>query len=133
MDLSPRQLALYAARQMYDKGAEDLVVLELPEDRRALFDYVVIGNGRSERQVRTLVDEVYHFCKRNKIAHFPAEGEAGWRVIDCHEVVVHGLLPELRDHYRIEGLWDAPIVVDHEAEWADLPDLSVSDTSSSDV
>ena len=122
MEPTPRELALHAARKMLDKGAEDLLVLQVPEHQRALFDYVVIANGRSERQARTLGDEVYHFCKRHQIEHFPPEGEAGWRVVDCHEVVVHAFTPELRAHYRIEALWPDAVAVDVDAELAALPD-----------
>ncbi len=122
METTSRQLALHAARKMLDKGAEELVVLHLPEDQRINFDYVVIANARSERQAKTLVDEVYHFCKRHAVEHFPAEGEAGWRLIDCHEVVVHAFLPELRGHYRIEALWPAAESVDVAAGLAELPD-----------
>jgi ribosome-associated protein len=122
MEMTSRELALHAARKMLDKGAEELVVLHLPEAQRLNFDYVVIANGRSERQARTLVDEVYHFCKRHNVEHFPAEGEAGWRLIDCHEVVVHAFLPELREHYRIEALWPAAEAIDVAAGLAELPD-----------
>ena len=122
METSPHDLALHAARKMLAKGAEDLVVLHLPPAQRSSFDYVVIANGRSERQAKTLVDEVYHFCKRHDIDHFPAEGEAGWRLIDCHEVVVHAFVPELREHYRIEELWPDAERVDVEAGLEHLPD-----------
>jgi len=122
MEPTPRQLALHAARKMLDKGAEDLVVLHLPEHQRALFDYVVVANGRSERQARTLCDEVYHFCKRHAIDHYPPEGEAGWRVVDCHEVVVHAFVPELREHYRIETLWPEAEALDVASELPALPD-----------
>ena len=122
MEPSPRELALHAARKMLDKGAEELVILELPPEQRVLYDYVVVANGRSERQVSTLIDEIYHFCKRHEIAHFPSEGEAGWRLIDCHEVVAHALLPELREHYQLEALWPGAVTIDYDSELAALPD-----------
>ncbi|MDA3963365.1 MAG: ribosome silencing factor [Planctomycetota bacterium] len=122
MDCTAHELALHAARQVLAKGAEDVVVLSMPEHQRGLFDYVVIATGRSERQTKTLVEEVYHFCKRHQISHFPPEGEAGWMVVDCHEVVTHAFLTEMREHYRIEELWPEATVVDVEAELQNLPD-----------
>ncbi|MHC5068674.1 MAG: ribosome silencing factor [Planctomycetota bacterium] len=123
MELPPRELALHAARAMLDKGAEDLIVLHLNEEQRGLFEYVVIANGRSERQARTLADEVYHLCKRQGIPYFPPEGDAGWRVVDCHEVVAHAFTPELRAFYRLDELWADAERIDVEAELAALAPL----------
>ncbi|MFW5845632.1 MAG: ribosome silencing factor [Planctomycetota bacterium] len=121
MDVSPRDMALHAARRMYDKGAEQLQVLHVPDENQ-LYDYVVIGAGRSERQTRTLVDEVYHFCKRHDIPHGPVEGAAGWYVIDCYNVVVHGFTPELLDYYELAKRWPQARPVQYEALWAAVPD-----------
>ena len=122
MHPSPHDLALHAARKLLEKGAEDMVVLHLPPEQRSLYEYVVIGNGRSERQVRTLADEVYHFCKRHGIARFPVEGEAGWMLVDCHEVVVHAFTPEARERFRLESLWPDAERLDVDAALAVLPD-----------
>lgn len=122
LELNPLELALNAARLMLGKGAEELTLLELLPEQRTLYDYVVIGNGRSDRQASTLVNEVYHFCKRHQIAHFPVEGELGWHVIDCHEVVVHGLTEETRGYYQLEQLWPGAKSIDFEALLEKLPD-----------
>lgn len=119
--MEPRELAVNAARRMLDKGAEDLVILAIPEGTRA-FDFVVVASGRSERQVATLVAEVYHLCKRHQIAYFPVEGEEGWRLIDCHEVVVHAFTEDARGYYDLEGLYRDATALDHEALLAELPD-----------
>ena len=132
MDISPRDLALHAARLMLAKGGEDLVVLHLPDEQRGLFEYVVIANGRSERQARTLADEVYHFCKRQQVPRFPPEGDAGWRVVDCHDVVVHSFTPELRAFYRLDELWSEAERIDYEAELTDLPDLDAASNDADD-
>jgi ribosome-associated protein len=125
---TPRELAIHAARKMRDKGAEDLQLLHLPAGRRGLYEYVVIGCGRSERQVATLASEVYHFCKRHGVPHFPVEGEGGWRLVDCHEVVAHALLPDLRERYRLEALWAGAEALDIEALLPTLadPDAAVA-------
>jgi len=103
MATDSRQLAIQAARCAYEKGGEDIAILALPAG--AVFDYVVIANGRSERQAATLVDELYHYCKRHGIPHAGVEGEVGWRLLDCYEVVMHAFVPEARARYDLEGLW----------------------------
>lgn len=124
---TPRELALHAARLILGKGGEDVVVLELPDEHRSLYDYVVIGNGRSDRQAHTLVNEAYHFCKRHKVPHFPVEGESGWYVVDCHDVVVHSFVEDQREHYQLEALWPGCTQVDFETELEALPDPDLQD------
>lgn len=129
-DSSPtsRQLALHAARCMLDKGGEAVTVLALPEGLR-IFDFVVLGNGRSERQTATLADEVYHFCKRHQISHQPVEGAQGWRVVDCFDVIVHAFTTEQREYYDLDNLWPDARSLDLEAELAQLPRLDPEGSS----
>lgn len=118
--MASRELALQLARLIDDKGGVDLTVLQLPANH-AVFDYAIIVTGRSDRQVRAIVDEAVHFCKRHKIPHFPVEGDSGWHLLDCYDVVVHALSGELRDFYRLERLWPGAKTVPHEEEWKSLP------------
>jgi ribosome-associated protein len=122
MTLSSRETALHIARLVDEKGGNDLSLLQLP-DGDALFDYALIVTGRSDRQVHAIVSEVLHFCKKHGIAHFPLEGESGWQLIDCYDVVVHALSAELRDFYRLENLWPGARAVAYADEWDDLPAL----------
>ncbi len=124
--VSAEELAVHACRKMHDKGAEEMRLMELPEGS-SLFDYVILANGRSERQVSTLIDEVYHFCKRHKIPHNPVEGEAGWKLIDCYGVVVHAFTEEMREYYDLDHLWPDVQDIDFEHEMALLPDLDQDD------
>jgi ribosome-associated protein len=120
-DLTPLALACHAASLCAGKSAEGVTVLRLPEG--AEFQYVVLATARSERQAYTLVDEVFGFCKRRKIAHRPVEGEAGWYLIDCYSVVVHALGEAQRSFYAFERLWRKADSVDWQAELAKLPAL----------
>lgn len=122
-DFSAHDLAVHAARAMDLKGAEDLRVLAIPPSSGAPFDYVVLGNGRSERQVSTLAEEVFHLCKRQGIPHRPVEGEGGWRVIDCMDVIAHAFTADLRAFYRLETLWTGSQEIDLAEAFAKLPTL----------
>ena len=120
-DLAPLAFACHAASLCAGKSAENVTVLRLPPGGE--FTFVVLATARSERQAYTLVDEVFGFCKKRKIAHKPVEGEAGWYLIDCHSVVVHALGEEQRAFYNFEKLWKKAETVDWEAELAKLPAL----------
>ncbi len=119
--IDTQELAIHACRKMHDKGAEEMRLLELPEG--ALFDYVILANGRSERQTTTLIDEVYHFCKRHNIPHVPVEGEAGWRLIDCYGLIVHAFTEEMREYYDLDHLWPDAEEIDWEHELDNVKDL----------
>lgn len=117
-----RQLALHAARLASNKGAEAIRVLQLPADAGTVFDYAVLASGRSSRQTTTIVDEVFHFCKRHGVPRMPVEGDAGWMLVDCYDVVVHALEEETRARYDLDRLWPRACEVDWEQEVADLDD-----------
>jgi ribosome-associated protein len=123
MHFTSRQLALHAARLASDKGASDILVLQLPEIAGTPFDYVVLATATSDRQTNAVVEEIYHFCKRHDVSRMPVEGESGWMLIDCFDVVVHALSSEQRAHYDLDHLWPmAKAVTKWEAESKTIPD-----------
>jgi ribosome-associated protein len=122
MEMSALDLALHACRKMDGKGAEELRLLKV-DDELYPFGFVVLANGRSDRQSQTLISEVLHFCKRHGLAHGAVEGESGWYLIDCFQVIVHAFTPELREYYQLDRLWPQAKTLQHEALLASLPDL----------
>lgn len=73
-------------------------------------DVMVIATGRSDRHVRALADSVVESCKRAGEQPLGVEGqEAGeWVLVDLSDVVVHVMLPKVREFYNLEKLWDIP-------------------------
>ena len=120
-DMTTRELALHACRKMLDKGGENVRLMELQEEN-SLFDFVVLANGRSERQVSTLINEVYHFCKRYNQGYHPVEGDSGWKLIDCYSLIVHAFTDDMREYYDLDNLWSGVKDIDFEAELEKLPD-----------
>ncbi len=117
-----RAVALHAARCLLDKGCEDVRVMELP-DGTAIFDYVVLGTARSDRQANAAVDAVYRLCKHQKIGHLPVEGGNGWSLVDCLDTVVHVMTAENRDRYAIDSLWKQARDLDLDKELKKLEPL----------
>ena len=117
---SSRDLAVAAARAAADKQGERVVVLDV-RDLIVITDYFVISSGGSQRQVRTIVDEVERALRTQGVKPVRREGEreGGWVLLDFVDVVVHVFAPEERDYYELERLWrDAPTVEWEEAEIA---------------
>jgi ribosome-associated protein len=73
----------------------------------------VIASGTSDRQVKTIADEVVQQLKAQGVRPVRTEGEVGarWVLLDFVDFVVHVFNDEEREFYRLENLWrDAPVV-----------------------
>ena len=109
----PRELALLAAAAAAEKKAEDLMVIDVAETL-VITAYFVLATGRTDRQVRTIADEVEKVLReRAGVKPLGREGErdARWVLLDFGDVVVHVFQPDEREFYRLEKLWsDAPRV-----------------------
>lgn len=127
---SSRELALHTVRLALDKGGEDVRLLQLPKGN-GIADFVVVVSGRSDRQVNAIVDDIYKFCKRHQVPRMPVEGESGWMLVDCIDVVVHAFDEEKRALYDIDHLWPLARQVSYEKELKTLvdPDKSADKAS----
>jgi ribosome-associated protein len=107
-----RESARLAARAASSKQGEDVVILDVREVI-SITDYFVICSGTSDRQVKSIADEVVDQLKKEGTRPARREGEASsrWVLLDFVDFVVHVFQQEERDFYRLESLWaDAPIV-----------------------
>jgi ribosome-associated protein len=116
-----KELALHAVRLASDKGGEDIRLLQMPKGN-GVCDFCVVVSGRSDRQVHAIVDEIYRFCKRHKVAHHPVEGESGWMLIDCIDVIVHAFEEDKRALYDIDNIWTLARQVAYEKDLKTLVD-----------
>jgi ribosome-associated protein len=104
--IDPEQLARALAEIADDKGASDLVALDVRE-LVGYTDYLLIGTARNERQAKAIHDEIHHRMKREGWLPARVEGDrqAEWILMDYLDCVVHVFTPALRDRYRLEVLW----------------------------
>jgi ribosome-associated protein len=71
-------------------------------------DTLVIASGNSDRHVRSIADRVVEFAKKAGFRPMGVEGERDgeWVLVDLQDVIVHVMLPRVREFYRLENLWD---------------------------
>jgi ribosome-associated protein len=116
-----RRLAIVAARAADDKGAEDIVILEVG-DVLVVADEFVVASAPNDRQVRAIVDEVERQVAEaglSKPLRVEGRDERKWVLLDYGDVVVHVFLREVREYYELERLWaDVPQIA-----WA-TPELA---------
>ena len=102
-----RATAVAAAQAAAAKQASDIVILDVRE-LIVITDYFVIASGSSDRQVRTLVEEIERSI-RERLDTKPVrrEGEDGWQwvLLDYVDVVVHVFGADERRYYDLERLW----------------------------
>jgi ribosome-associated protein len=105
-----REAALAAARAAAAKQAEDVVILDV-HGLIVITDFFVICSGGTERQVKTVVEEVERSLRDlgRKPLRREGETEARWVLLDYVDIVVHVFADEEREYYDLERLWrDAP-------------------------
>ena len=105
-----RDIAVTAARAAAAKQAADVTILDV-HGLIVITDYFVICSGTSERQVKTIVDEVERSLRDldRKPVRREGETEGRWVLLDYVDVVVHVFAEEEREYYDLERLWsDAP-------------------------
>jgi ribosome-associated protein len=103
---SPLQQAVTTA--LDDMKAVNVRVLDV-RGLTDIADTMVIASGNSDRHVRSIAERV---LERAKAAGFRALGTEGerdgeWVLVDLQDVVVHVMLPRVREFYGLERLWDS--------------------------
>ncbi len=91
---------------------DDMKALEIKVlDVRGLTDIadtMVIASGTSDRHVRSVAQRVVERTKQAGYRPHGIEGQqdSDWVLIDLSEMIVHVMLPRVREFYGLEKLWD---------------------------
>ena len=105
MDINEKLLRL-VIDALEDMKVVDLRTLDV-RDKTSVTDVMVICSGSSTRHVKSLADTVTKKAKEAGIPPLGVEGEgaAEWVLVDLGDVVVHIMMPEVREFYQLERLW----------------------------
>ena len=105
-----REIAVTAARAAAAKQAADVTILDV-HGLIVITDYFVIASGETDRQVKTILEEVERAVRDLGEKPVRREGDidSRWVLLDYIDVVVHVFAREEREYYDLERLWrDAP-------------------------
>jgi len=101
-----RETAIVMARAVADARCEDVIVIDV-RGLSQLTDYIVIGSGTSDRQMRTAAEDAQEAAeeKGERVFGVSSDDGAHWIVVDLVDVVLHLFEPAARAHYDLESLW----------------------------
>ena len=102
-----------------DKKGRGIVSVDLRKIITAPSEFFVICTAGSPQQADAICDSVEENARikaHEKPAAIVGRENGEWIAMDYGTVIVHILLPEAREHYDLETLWD-------DAELFELPDL----------
>ena len=105
-DTEGKDFALAVAKIAAERNCSEITVLDLTGKSPAT-DYFVIATSTSDRQGRSVADEISQCGKKNGFIRFGQAGyeQGRWILIDFVDVVVHIFDDEYREYYNLEMLW----------------------------
>ena len=104
--MTPKELAIIAAKALDDKKGRELAVIET--DQTTLADYFVIATGNSSTQINALsgaVEKAMEEQGGEPLLHREGHRDGTWVLLDYGSVVVHIFSGEAREFYSLERLW----------------------------
>lgn len=102
-----------------EKKGQHIVIADLSHIDGAIANYFVICQGNSPTQVEAIAESVGDICRKEtgeKPVGVNGLGNNQWVAIDYVDVLVHIFMPEAREFYDLENLWE-------DAKLTELPDV----------
>ena len=111
--MTPKEIALTAAKALDDKKGQEIKVLETA-DLTTLADYFVLCTATSSTQIKSLADACEKAMKDlgEPPHHVEGHRDGTWVLLDFSAVVVHIFNDEARKFYDLERLWQDAEQVD---------------------
>jgi ribosome-associated protein len=94
-------------KALADMKAVNITVLDV-RGLTDVADTMIIASGTSDRHVKSIAERVAYDAKQAGFRTMGVEGERDgeWALVDLNDVIVHVMLPRVREFYRLESLWD---------------------------
>ena len=104
---APPGLGALVTAALDDMKAQHVTVLDVRE-LTDVTDTIVIASGTSDRHVKSLAGQVLERARAAGFRSLGVEGlrEGEWVLVDLQDVIVHVMLPRVREFYSLEKLWD---------------------------
>ncbi len=113
--MKAEELKNIAVAALEDLKAVDVIELDV-RGMTSITDYMIVASGTSNRHVKSLINNVIEKIKEHGVKPLGVEGEkdAQWCLVDAGDVVVHVMLPDVREFYQLEKFWSVDVAPDGE-------------------
>jgi ribosome-associated protein len=103
----PGALTKIAVSALADMKAVNVKVLDVRK-LTDVADTMIVATGNSDRHVKSIADRVVERCRAAGHRTYGVEGqrEGEWVLVDLQDLIVHVMLPRIREFYGLEKLWD---------------------------
>ena len=99
-----------------EKKGSNIVVADLSGIDGTICNNFIVCQGNSPTQVEAIAESVGDMALQERPAHVVGLENAQWVAMDYTDVLVHIFLPDVRQYYDLEHLWD-------DAQLTHIPDL----------
>ena len=103
----PGALTQIAVAALEDMKAVNVKVLDVRK-LTDIADTMIVATGNSDRHVKSIADRLIERCREAGHRAYGVEGqrEGEWVLVDLQDLIVHVMLPRIREFYGLEKLWD---------------------------
>jgi ribosome-associated protein len=103
----PDALTKIAVAALEDMKAVNVKVLDVRK-LTDIADTMIVATGTSDRHVKSIAGRLVERCRQAGHRPYGIEGdrEGEWVLVDLQDLIVHVMLPRIREFYGLEKLWD---------------------------
>jgi ribosome-associated protein len=103
----PGALTKLAVAALEDMKAVNVKILDVRK-LTDVADTMIVATGNSDRHVKSIADRLIERCREAGHRAYGVEGqrEGEWVLVDLQDLIVHVMLPRIREFYGLEKLWD---------------------------
>jgi len=107
------QLVELAREALDDMKATDIQIIDI-RGKSSMADTIVLASGTSTRHVKSLANNVQIQARAAGEEPLGSEGEneGEWVLVDLNDVIVHIMLPDVREFYKLEKIWERPEAIE---------------------
>ena len=102
-----------------EKKGQDITIIDLKHIDGAIAKYFIICQGNAPTQIEAIAGSISDMV-REELSEKPINvaglGNNQWVAIDYSDVLVHIFMPETREYYNLETLWE-------DAKLTNIPNL----------
>lgn len=109
----PSVLVKTIIKGIQEKKGQDIVVADLRTINGSITNYFVICQGNSPMQVEAITESIGEQTRKflgEKPVNIIGLGSDQWVAMDYIDVMVHIFLPEAREFYDLEDLWQDAVM-----------------------